>query len=49
MWVDFTFVAFDQILNQAANVRYVSQGRLSAPLTMRTQQGVTPGSRAQHS
>jgi pyruvate dehydrogenase E1 component beta subunit len=49
MWVDFTFVAFDQILNQAANVRYVSQGRLSAPLTMRTQQGATPGSCAQHS
>jgi acetoin:2,6-dichlorophenolindophenol oxidoreductase subunit beta len=49
MWADFTFVAFDQLINQAANVRYVSQGRLSAPLTVRTQQGATPGSCAQHS
>lgn len=49
MWVDFMFVAFDQLINQAANVRYVSQGRLSAPITIRTQQGATPGSCAQHS
>ncbi|GAA4994661.1 alpha-ketoacid dehydrogenase subunit beta [Yinghuangia aomiensis] len=49
MWADFTFVAFDQLINQAANVRYVSQGRLHAPLTVRTQQGATPGSCAQHS
>lgn len=49
MWVDFTLVALDQIVNQAANVRYVSNGRLTAPLTIRTQQGVLPGSSAQHS
>jgi acetoin:2,6-dichlorophenolindophenol oxidoreductase subunit beta len=49
MWADFTFVALDQLINQAANIRYVSQGRLSAPLTVRTQQGATPGSCAQHS
>lgn len=49
MWVDFTLVALDQIVNQAANVRYVSRGRLSAPLTIRTQQGASPGSCAQHS
>lgn len=49
MWVDFFLVALDQIVNQAANVRYVSQGELSAPLTVRTQQGVLPGSCAQHS
>jgi pyruvate/2-oxoglutarate/acetoin dehydrogenase E1 component len=49
MWADFAFVAFDQLINQAANVRYISQGRLNAPMTIRTQQGATPGSCAQHS
>jgi pyruvate dehydrogenase E1 component beta subunit len=49
MWVDFSLVAFDQLVNQAANVRYVSGGRLTAPLTVRTQQGILPGSCAQHS
>lgn len=49
MWADFTLVAFDQIVNQAANIRYVSQGRLSAPITVRMQQGSAPGACAQHS
>jgi pyruvate/2-oxoglutarate/acetoin dehydrogenase E1 component len=49
MWVDFMLVALDQVVNQAANVRYVSNGRLTAPLTIRTQQGALPGSCAQHS
>lgn len=49
MWIDFALVAFDQIVNQAANVRYVSGGRLHAPLTIRTQQGNAPGACAQHS
>jgi pyruvate/2-oxoglutarate/acetoin dehydrogenase E1 component len=49
MWVDFALVAFDQIVNQAANVRYVSRGTLRAPITIRTQQGSMPGSCAQHS
>lgn len=49
MWADFIFVALDQIVNQAANVRYVNRSKLSAPLTVRMQQGVTPGSCAQHS
>ncbi len=49
MWADFAFVALDQIVNQAANVRYINRGRLSAPVTIRMQQGVTPGSCAQHS
>ena len=42
-------VALDQLINQAANVRYVSGGRHGAPLVVRTQQGATPGSCAQHS
>lgn len=49
MWMDFLFVAFDQLVNQASNVRYVSRGKVNAPLVVRMQQGVTPGSCAQHS
>lgn len=49
MWADFVFVALDQIVNQASNVRYVNRSALSAPLVIRMQQGVTPGSCAQHS
>lgn len=49
MWADFMLVALDQIVNQAANIRYVTRGEATAPLVIRTQQGVTPGSCAQHS
>lgn len=49
MWSDFSLVALDQLVNQAANVRYVSQARLSAPLVVRMQQGNAPGACAQHS
>jgi 2-oxoisovalerate dehydrogenase E1 component len=49
MWADFLLVALDQLVNQAANVRYVSRSELTAPLVVRTQQGATPGSCAQHS
>jgi pyruvate dehydrogenase E1 component beta subunit/2-oxoisovalerate dehydrogenase E1 component len=49
MWADFFLVALDQMVNQAANVRYVSEGRLTAPLVVRTQQGNSPGACAQHS
>ncbi|GAA0271969.1 alpha-ketoacid dehydrogenase subunit beta [Cryptosporangium japonicum] len=49
MWSDFFLVALDQVVNQAANVRYVSNGTVKAPLTIRTQQGNSPGACAQHS
>jgi len=49
MWIDFSLVGIDQIINQAVNVRYVSRGKLTAPITIRTQQGAAPGSCAQHS
>lgn len=49
MYADFMFVAMDQLVNQIANTRYVSEGRWSAPLVVRTQQGHSPGSCAQHS
>mgnify|MGYP001082867373 CR=1 FL=1 len=49
MWADFMLVALDQLVNQAANIRYITAGRAGAPIVVRTQQGVTPGSCAQHS
>jgi pyruvate dehydrogenase E1 component beta subunit len=49
MWADFALVAMDQIVNQAANVRYITRGELTAPMTIRTQAGSAPGACAQHS
>jgi 2-oxoisovalerate dehydrogenase E1 component len=49
MWADFVFVALDQLINQAANIRYVTEGRTTVPLVVRMQQGSTPGSCSQHS
>lgn len=49
MWADFLLVALDQLVNQAANVRYITAGQACAPIVVRTQQGATPGSCAQHS
>lgn len=49
MWADFIFVALDQLINQAANIRYITGGTTSVPMVVRTQQGVTSGSCAQHS
>ncbi|MCY3887217.1 MAG: acetoin dehydrogenase [Chloroflexi bacterium] len=49
MFMDFTQVAMDQLVNQLPNIHYVSNGGFRVPLTIRTQQGRTPGSCAQHS
>ncbi|MFL6417482.1 MAG: thiamine pyrophosphate-dependent enzyme [Bryobacteraceae bacterium] len=49
MWADFMLVALDQLINQAANIRYITGGRSGVPMVVRTQQGGTPGSCAQHS
>jgi 2-oxoisovalerate dehydrogenase E1 component len=49
MWADFMLVALDQLINQAANVRYITAGRSEVPMVVRTQQGSTPGACAQHS
>ncbi len=49
MYGDFLLVAMDQIVNQVANTRYLSRGTWAAPLTIRTQQGYSPGACAQHS
>ena len=44
MWADFLLVALDQLVNQAANFRYVTNGRSAVPIVVRTQQGATPDS-----
>ena len=49
MWADFLFVGIDQLVNQAANVRWLTRGRSTAPFTVRTQQGSLTSSSAQHS
>jgi pyruvate/2-oxoglutarate/acetoin dehydrogenase E1 component len=49
MFMDFAFVASDQIFNQAAKMRYMSGGRVKMPLVIRTQQGGGRGNGAQHS
>lgn len=49
MWVDFTFVALDQILNQAAKMTYMSGSQTSIPMVFRTQGGGGRGNAAQHS
>lgn len=49
MYMDFTLVAADQILNQAAKTRYVFGGKAQIPLVIRGQQGIGRGNAATHS
>ena len=49
MYSDFMAVCFDQLINQAAKLRYMTGGRASVPLTVRTQFGAGRSSGAQHS
>ena len=49
MFMDFAYVAADSIFNQAAKMRYMSGGRVSVPMVIRTQQGGGRGNAAQHS
>ena len=49
MFGDFLTLALDQIVNQAAKVHYMSGGRLSVPLVVRTTLGATRRTAAQHS
>lgn len=49
MYIDFTTVAMDQIVNQAAKIRYMFGGKAEVPLVIRTQGGGGRGSAAQHS
>jgi len=49
MFVDFLFVASDQLFNHAGKARYTSGGQRSVPMVVRTQQGSGGGKAAQHS
>ena len=46
---DFIGTSFDQILNQAAKIRYMYGGSVNIPLVIRTQGGAGLGNGAQHS
>lgn len=49
MFLDFIGVCLDQLLNQAAKLRFMTGGRASVPLTLRTQFGASTSSGSQHS
>jgi pyruvate dehydrogenase E1 component beta subunit len=49
MFIDFTLVCMDQIINQVAKVRYMLGGQVEVPLVIRTQGGGGKGYAAQHS
>ncbi|MEV8541975.1 dehydrogenase E1 component subunit alpha/beta [Streptomyces sp. NPDC051572] len=49
MYMDFIGVAFDMLLNQAAKLRFMTGGRASMPLVVRTQFGAGRSSGSQHS
>lgn len=49
MFGDFLFLVMDQLCNQAAKTHYMSGGKLSVPLVVRTNLGATRRSAAQHS
>jgi pyruvate/2-oxoglutarate/acetoin dehydrogenase E1 component len=49
LFMDFALVAADQIVNQAAKLRYMSGGAVSVPIVVRAQQGGGRGNGAQHS
>jgi pyruvate dehydrogenase E1 component beta subunit len=49
MFGDFLFLVMDQICNQAAKTHYMSGGKLSVPMVLRTNMGATRRSAAQHS
>jgi pyruvate/2-oxoglutarate/acetoin dehydrogenase E1 component len=48
MYIDFSAIAMDQIVNQAAKVRYMFGGKARASLVIRTQGGAGRSSAAQH-
>lgn len=48
MFIDFLGVCLDQIMNQAAKLRYMTGGQVSMPLVIRTPGGAGRSSAAQH-
>ncbi len=49
LFVDFTMLVLDQIINQAAKFRFMSGDTARVPLVIRTQGGIGNGLAAQHS
>jgi pyruvate dehydrogenase E1 component beta subunit len=49
MWASFTPYCFDQIVNQAAKLRYMSGGQATIPLVLRVAAGAGVRAAAQHS
>src|SRR3990170_2958208 len=49
MYIDFIGTSFDQILNQAAKMRYVYGGKVSIPMVVRTVAGAGFRAGAEHS
>src|SRR3954464_7276958 len=49
MFIEFIGVALDQLTTQAATMRYLSRGRLTAPLVVRASAGAGQGFGCQHS
>ncbi len=49
LFVDFTLLTMDQVVNQAAKYRLMSGGKGTVPLVLRTQGGVGDSVAAQHS
>jgi acetoin:2,6-dichlorophenolindophenol oxidoreductase subunit beta len=49
MFIDFTGVCMDQIVNQVAKTRYMLGGQVDVPMVIRTQGGAGKGYAAQHS
>ncbi|MBP8259123.1 MAG: alpha-ketoacid dehydrogenase subunit beta [Verrucomicrobia bacterium] len=49
LFIDFTMLVMDQIVNQAAKVRFMTGNQARVPLVLRTQGGAGNGLAAQHS
>lgn len=49
LFVDFTLLIMDQLINQAAKMRFMSGGGSRVPFVLRTQGGIGNGLAAQHS
>lgn len=49
MYMDFIYLVMDQLLNQAAKMRYMFGGKVKVPMVLRGQQGIGRGNAGQHS
>src|SRR3546814_7257483 len=49
MFMDFVTLAMDQLVNQAAKIRFMSGGQVSVPMVLRTPHGGTQNAGPQHS